>query len=83
MFSLSLNKIAGAVSLGVMAGLAFMAVVISKFVIHSQTVALNIYTNGRMDWGMDGTILLKSLYVLMFVTFTLGLALGLLVARRD
>ncbi len=64
-------------------GLALTAVMANKFVLHSQAVILNFYTNGTADWTMDATMLLKSLYVLMFVTFTLGLALGLLVTRKN
>jgi hypothetical protein len=45
-------------------------------------VVLNIYSNGSSDWTMDATILLKSLFGLMFVAFTLGLALGLLATRK-
>lgn len=80
---LKLSRIAGAVSVGVMSGLALAAVMASKFVLHSQAVILNFYTNGSADWTMDATLLLKSLFTLMFVTFSVGLALGLLVMRRD
>ncbi len=80
---LKLNRIAGAVSVGVMSGLALTALMVSKFALHSQFVILNIYTNGSADWAMDATFFLKSLYVLMFVTFTMGLALGLLATHRD
>ncbi len=80
---MKLSRIAGAVSAGVMSGLALTAVMVNKFVLHSQAVILNIYTNGSADWTMDATMLLKSFLVLMFVTFGAGLALGLLVTRRD
>jgi len=80
---LKLNKVAGAVSVGVMSGLSLTSISVREFALHSQTVALNIYTNGNADWAMDATIFLKSLYGLMFVAFTLGLALGLLIMKRD
>jgi hypothetical protein len=76
------NSIIGAVSVGVMSGLALTAVMISNFALHSQFVALNIYSNGSSDWAMDATIFLKSMFGLMFVAFTIGLALGLLVTRK-
>lgn len=79
---LTLNRIVGAVSVGIMSGLALIAVVISNFALHSQFVILNIYTNGSSDWTMDATILLKSLFGLMFVAFTIGLALGLLAMKK-
>ncbi|MGA2791032.1 MAG: hypothetical protein ABSF00_09715 [Candidatus Bathyarchaeia archaeon] len=79
---LKLNRIIGAVSVGIMSGLALTAVMISNFALHSQLVVLNIYSNGSSDWTMDATILLKSLFGLMFVAFTLGLALGLLATRK-
>jgi hypothetical protein len=77
-----LNRIIGAVSVGVMSGLALTAVMISNFALHSQFVILNVYSNGSSDWAMDATILLKSMFVLMFVAFTIGLALGLLAMRK-
>jgi len=79
---LKLNRIAGAVSVGVMSGLAITAVMISNFALHSQFEALNILSNGSSDWTMDATILLKSLFGLMFVAFTIGLAHGLLATRK-
>jgi len=80
---LKLNRIIGAVSVGVMSGLALTAVTISNFALHSQFVVLNIYSNGRSDWTMDATILLRLLFGLMFVAFTFGLALGLLTTRKE
>jgi hypothetical protein len=79
---LKLSRIIGAVSVGIMSGLALTAVMISHFALHSQFVVLNIYSNGSSDWTMDATILLKSLFGLMFVAFTLGLALGLLATSK-
>jgi hypothetical protein len=80
---LKLNRVAGAISAGIMSGLALTAIMIGKFALHSQFVALNIYSNGSTDWAMDATAFLKSLFVLMFVIFAAGLALGALVTRRD
>ena len=77
-----LNRIVGAVSVGIMSGLALTAVMISNFALHSQFVILNVYSNGSSDWTMNATILLKSLFGLMFVAFTIGLALGLLATRK-
>lgn len=79
---LKLNRIAGAVSVGIMSGLAITAVMIGNFALHSQFVALNIYSNGSSDWTMDATIPLRSLFGLMFVAFTIGLALGVLGTRK-
>ncbi len=79
---LSLNWIVGALSAGIMSGLALTAVVVTRFALHSHVVILNIYPNGNADWVMDATPFLKSLFVLMFVTFAIGLALGILVTRR-
>jgi hypothetical protein len=82
MVFLKLNRIIGAISVGIMSGLALTAVMVSNFALHSQFVILNIYSNGSSDWTMDATTLLKSLFGLMFVAFTLGLALGLLATSK-
>lgn len=75
--------IAGALSVGIMSGLALIALNLGKFALHSHAVILNFYTNGTSDWAMDATTLLKSAFVLMLAIFCVGLALGFLVARKD
>jgi hypothetical protein len=80
---LTLNRIAGALSVGIMSGLALTAIMMSKFLLHSQFVVLNVYTNGSADWAIDATIFLKSLFALMLVIFIFGLALGVLVTRKN
>jgi hypothetical protein len=80
---LKLNKIVGALAVGIMSGLALTAITLSNFVLHSQFIMLNVYTNGTADWTVDATMLLKSFFALLFVTFCVGLSLGVLATRRN
>ncbi|MGP8069268.1 MAG: hypothetical protein ACLP5V_05215 [Candidatus Bathyarchaeia archaeon] len=80
---MSLSRISAAVSVGIMSGLALMAATISKFALHSQFVILNEYTNGSADWAIDATGFMKSILTVMLLVFAGGLALGLLLTKRD
>jgi hypothetical protein len=79
----SLNKVAGALAVGIMSGLLTTALAVNKFVLHAQSVVLNTYSNGTADWTMDATPFLKSLFVLLFVAFALGLTFGLMITQRN
>ncbi len=80
---LTLSRISTAISVGIMSGLALTASTISKFALHSQFVILNEYTNGSTDFAIDATGFMKSLLTLMLLVFAGGLALGLLITKRD
>lgn len=83
MSSLTLSRVSAAISVGIMSGLALIAATISKFALHSQFVIFSEYTNGSADWAIDATGFMKSLLVLMLLVFAGGLALGLLITKRD